>query len=134
MIDQIRQEAAGGSSGTLHSVSRLSTKEHVFVFDSASLPYKFLTRLPGVCSGGEGLPPETLNGLTRNPLSYTKEHDCLLTRRSILVRMGGGVRPLPPAGACMQLGLLGGRQRPASIICVCVCVYIYIYIYIYTHI
>ena len=32
-------------------------------FDSASLPYKFLTWLPGVCSGGEGTPPETLNSL-----------------------------------------------------------------------
>ena len=38
-------------------------------FDSASLPYKFLTRLPGVCSGGEGTPPETLNSLMRNPIS-----------------------------------------------------------------
>ena len=41
--------------------------------DSASLSFKFLTRLPGVCSGGgRGFPPETLNGLTRNPLSYTR--------------------------------------------------------------
>ena len=39
------------------------------MFDSASLPYKFLTRLPGVCSGGEGTPPETLKSLTRNPIS-----------------------------------------------------------------
>ena len=32
----------------------------MFIFvDSASLPYKFLTRLPGVCSGGGGFPPET---------------------------------------------------------------------------
>ena len=45
----------------------------VFV-DSASLPYKFLTRLPGVCSGGgRGFPPETLNGLSRNPLSCTRQ-------------------------------------------------------------
>ena len=41
--------------------------------DSAILSFKFLTRLPGVCSGGgRGDPPETLNGLTRNPLSYTR--------------------------------------------------------------
>ena len=39
------------------------------MLDSASLPYKFLTRLPGVCPGGEGTPPETLKSLTRNPIS-----------------------------------------------------------------
>ena len=32
----------------------------VVCFDSASLPFKFLNRLPGGCSGGEGTPPETL--------------------------------------------------------------------------
>ena len=32
--------------------------------------FKFLTRLPGVCSGGgRGDPPETLNCLTCTPLS-----------------------------------------------------------------
>ena len=49
----------------------LSIYIYIYCFYSASLPYKFLTRLPGVCSGGGGSPPETLNGLTRNPLSYT---------------------------------------------------------------
>ena len=34
--------------------------------------FNFLTRLPGACSGGgQGDPPETLNGLTCNPLSLT---------------------------------------------------------------
>ena len=42
---------------------------YIYIFDSASLPYKFLTRLPGVCSGGEGTPPETLKSLTPNPIS-----------------------------------------------------------------
>ena len=38
--------------------------------DSASLSFQFLTRSPDVCSGGgRGDPPETLNGLTCNPLS-----------------------------------------------------------------
>ena len=41
--------------------------------DSESLSFNFLTRLPGVCcGGGRGFPPETLNGLTRNPLSCTR--------------------------------------------------------------
>ena len=35
----------------------------IVLFNSASLPYKFLTRLPGARSGGEGTPPETLNSL-----------------------------------------------------------------------
>ena len=39
------------------------------LFDSASLPFKFLNRLPGGCSGGEGTPPETLKCLTPNPYS-----------------------------------------------------------------
>ena len=40
---------------------------------SASLSFKLLARLPGVCSGGgRGFPPESLNGLTRNPLSRTR--------------------------------------------------------------
>ena len=39
------------------------------LFDLTSLPYKFLTRLPGVCSGSEGTPRETLKSLTRNPIS-----------------------------------------------------------------
>ena len=39
------------------------------VFDSASLPFKFLNRLPGGCSGGEGTSPETLKCLTPNPYS-----------------------------------------------------------------
>ena len=38
-------------------------------FDSASLPFKYLNRLPGGCSGGEGTPPETLKCLTPNPYS-----------------------------------------------------------------
>ena len=51
-------------------------------FDSTSLSFKFLTRLPGVCSGGgRGFPPETLDGLTRNPLSSTLQ----------------GLNPGPPA-------------------------------------
>ena len=41
----------------------------LFCFDSASLPFKFLNRLPGGCSGGEGTPPETLKCLTPNPYS-----------------------------------------------------------------
>ena len=40
-----------------------------FLIDSASRPFKFLTRLPGVCYGGEGTPPETLKCLTPNPYS-----------------------------------------------------------------
>ena len=42
---------------------------YYYFVDSASLPFKFLTRLPGVCSGGEGTPPETLKCLTPNPYS-----------------------------------------------------------------
>ena len=38
-------------------------------FDSASLPFKFLMRLPGGCSGGEGTPQETLKCLKPNPYS-----------------------------------------------------------------
>ena len=37
---------------------------YLFVFDSASLPLKYLNRLPGGCSGGEGTPPEALKCLT----------------------------------------------------------------------
>ena len=39
------------------------------ILDSANLPYNFLTRLLGVCSEGEGTPPETLSSLTRSPFS-----------------------------------------------------------------
>ena len=38
-------------------------------FDSPSLPFKFLYRLPGGCSGGEGTPSETLKCLTPTPYS-----------------------------------------------------------------
>ena len=41
----------------------------VAVSDPASLPFKFLNRLPGGCSGGAGTPPETLKCLTPNPYS-----------------------------------------------------------------
>ena len=40
--------------------------------DSASLPFKLMTRLPGVCSGGEDTPPETLKCLTPNPYSWRR--------------------------------------------------------------
>ena len=40
-----------------------------FCFDSASLPFKVLNRVPGGCSGGEGTHPETLKCLTPNPYS-----------------------------------------------------------------
>ena len=45
---------------------------NIFVVDSASLPFKFLTRLPGVCSGGEGIPPETLKCLAPIPQSWQR--------------------------------------------------------------
>ena len=37
--------------------------------DPASLSFTFLTRLPGVCPGCAGTPPETLNSLTHNPIN-----------------------------------------------------------------
>ena len=43
--------------------------EFLVCFDSASLPLKFLNRLPGGCCGGEGTPPETSRCLTPNPYS-----------------------------------------------------------------
>ena len=40
-----------------------------FCSDPASIPFKFLNRLPDGCCGGEGTPPETLKCLTPNPYS-----------------------------------------------------------------
>ena len=55
----------------------------MFIFacfvDSASLPFKFLTRLPGVCSGGEGTPPETLKCLTPNPYNQNSSRSTTTT-------------------------------------------------------
>ena len=57
--------------------------------DSASLSFKFLTRLPGVCSGGgRGFPPETLNGLTRNPLR-PEGALCYITLYDIIIVQSG---------------------------------------------
>ena len=60
---------AGGSASRLRPPMSIS----FFLFDSTSRPFKFLSRLPGGCSGGEGTPPETLKVLTPNPYSQRRQ-------------------------------------------------------------
>ena len=54
---------------------RQATNRHTYICCLFVLSHRvFHTRLPGVCSGGgRGYPPETLTGLTRNPLNYTQQ-------------------------------------------------------------
>ena len=100
-------------------------------FDSANLPYKFLTRLPGVCYGGEGTPLETLNSLTRNPMSWHRlefEPGTFATRVNILTTNSSRlfsvyihITVYIYIYICMYIYIYIERER---------CMYIYIYMYI----
>ena len=124
-------------------------------FDSASLSFNFLTRLPGVCSGGgPGFPPETLNDLTRNPLSYNRQDlnpgpptywaSALPTELSapfsiisyydILLHHIMHPRPDSRRGLLPRPRPIGSDRYSYSCcyqyVSVCICMYVYIYIYI----